>query len=145
MPLLSSILVAAAAPEARAQTLPSFQVHDTKAPEEISETSRLYVDGKLAATFRLNLAHTDETKTIPLPVGRTTMSYALCGEITIIHDGRQETHSVSSAGMLHHPEGRVLEAVGSQHFTEFFLVDYDDAMTATHTPGQAEICAIPNS
>lgn len=143
--LLSGIIIGSIVSPLHAQTAPNFQVHDTKAPEEISEVSRLYLEGKLVATFRLNLTHTDETKTITLPLGRTSMHYALCGEITIIHNGHTETHSVSSAGALHHPEGHLLEAVGTQHFTDFFLVDYDDAMTATHDRGPALVCALPNS
>jgi|GEM_PF-2801341 len=124
---------------------PSFTVTDERAPEEISEVSRLYLDGNLVATFRLGLSKAHETQTIALPVGRSDVDYALCGEITIVRNGHQETHQVSSEGQLHHPEGHSLDAVGSNNFTDFFLVDYDDAAVATHRHGRAAVCATPNT
>ncbi|EHH68517.1 hypothetical protein GMO_12870 [Gluconobacter morbifer G707] len=123
----------------------AFTVTDERAPEEISEISRLYLDGNLVATFRLGLSKSHETQTIRLPAGRLDVDYALCGEITIVHNGHQETHQVSSEGQLHNPEGHSLDAVGSNNFTDFFLVDYDDSTVATHRHGRAAVCASPSA
>nr|WP_243443841.1 hypothetical protein [Asaia prunellae] len=83
----------------------SFTVTDDRAPIEVSEISRLYVDGRLAATFRLDDKTPSLTKKIDLPLGRINHSYALCGQITILNaEGRAETHQVSSEGTLTHPE-----------------------------------------
>ncbi|GAN89130.1 hypothetical protein Gbfr_003_065 [Gluconobacter frateurii M-2] len=143
----SALLLGCALQTAQAQSeLPgTFTVTDERASEEISEVSRLYLDGNLVATFRLGLSKSRETKTIPLPAGRYDVDYALCGEITIMHNGHQETHQVSSEGQLHHPEGHTLDAVGSNNFTDFFLVDYNDPSVATHRHGRAAVCATPSS
>nr|WP_246091442.1 hypothetical protein [Swingsia samuiensis] len=130
-----------------AQSVPSstFTVIDERASEEVSEVSRLYVNGNLVATFHLDLNKSREVKEIPLPAGRSDVDYALCGEITITRNGHTETHEVSSAGQLHHPEGHVLDAVGSRNFTDFFLMDYNDSAVATHRQGRAAVCATPSS
>lgn len=87
----------------------SFTVTDDRAPIEVSEISRLYVDGRLAATFRLDDKTPSLTKKIDLPLGRINHSYALCGQITILNaEGRAETHQVSSEGTLTHPKGIIL-------------------------------------
>ena len=145
--LFSSLLFSCALQPALAQTEApgTFTVTDERAPEEISEISRLYIDGNLVATFHLGLSKSHETTTVPLPAGRFDVDYALCGEITIVHDGHQETHRVSSEGQLHHPEGHALDAVGSNNFTDFFLVDYNDETVATHRHGRAAVCAAPST
>ncbi|QDH15894.1 hypothetical protein E3E11_00525 [Oecophyllibacter saccharovorans] len=123
----------------------SFTVVDERAPDEISEVSRLYLNGRLAATFRLTLNHTLDETTLPVPVGRTEVPYALCGEITLLRNGRPVTHTVSSEGMLHHPDGQHYEAVGDNDFRDFFLVSYDDPSAADHKPGQSSLCVSPNA
>ena len=143
----SVLLLGCALHSASAQSeLPgTFTVTDERAPEEISEVSRLYLNGNLVATFRLGLSKSRETQTITLPAGRNDVDYALCGEITIMHNGHQETHQVSSDGQLHSPQDHALDAVGSNNFTDFFLVDYNDPSVATHRHGRAAVCAVPSS
>ncbi|GBR11238.1 hypothetical protein [Asaia spathodeae] len=122
----------------------SFTVTDDRAPIEVSEISRLYIDGTLAATFRLDDKTPSLTKKIEIPLGRVNHSYALCGQITVINaEGRSETHQVSSEGTLTHPEGHHLVALGDEGFTDFFLRDPSDPNVARHHPGHAEICASP--
>ncbi|NVN03051.1 MULTISPECIES: hypothetical protein [Asaia] len=124
----------------------SFTVTDDRAPIEVSEISRLYIDGTLAATFRLDDKTPSLTKKIEVPLGRVNHSYALCGQITVINaEGRSETHQVSSEGTLTHPEGHHLVALGDEGFTDFFLRDPSDPNVAKHHPGHAEICASPVS
>lgn len=123
-----------------------FTVTDDRAPSEVSETSRLYIDGNLAATFKLDQNISTLTRHIQTPVGRVNHDYALCGEITVVNaDGKQETHQVSSEGILHHPDGHALEALGAEDFTEFFLRDPDDPSIAEHRRGRAQICVAPIS
>ena len=124
----------------------SFTVTDDRAPIEVSEVSRLYIDGTLAATFRLDDKTPSLTKKIEIPLGRVKHSYALCGQITVINaEGRAETHQVSSQGTLTHPENHHLLALGDEDSTDFFLRDPNDPEVARHHPGHAEICVSPVS
>lgn len=123
-----------------------FTVTDGKASSEISEISRLYIDGTLAATIRLNDQKQEKTIRVTTPAGRLEHTYTLCGEITIrTPDGRVETHEVNSDGTLHNPDHHHFYALGSDNFTEFFLQDPDDLDAAEHHPGQSNVCATPIS
>ncbi len=118
----------------------SFTVHDGRAPDEVSESTRLYLNGHLAATFRLDLAHADDTATIPLPLGRVDIPYTLCGTVTVMHDGHAETRDVSGEGVLHNPDGHYFEAVGSENFKDFFLMDETDLSASDHRNGASSRC-----
>jgi len=134
-------ITAATWTSARAGT---FTVIDDRAADEVSEVSRLYIDGNLAATFRLGPDVATVTKRVITPDGRVNHDYALCGHITIINaHGRQETHEVSSAGTLHQPDGRVFEALGASDFTDFYLRDMTDPTAEEHHAGRAPVCAAP--
>ena len=123
-----------------------FTVTDEKADMEISEVSRIYLDGKLASVFRLDDGLRHKTVRIPTPQGRLDHTYTLCGEITIrTTDGRVETHEVSSSGILHNPDGHHFEALGSDGFTDFFLVDPEAPEAAERIPGRGEVCSAPIS
>nr|WP_243429725.1 hypothetical protein [Acetobacter sacchari] len=123
-----------------------FHVVDGRAEAEISEESRLYVDGALVATFVIDADHPNVSAKITTPAGRTEHNYALCGEITIRRpDGKTETHAVDSVGHLHNPDGRVFEALGANDFTDFYLADPNDPDAADHTRGKANACSIATS
>ena len=123
-----------------------FSVTDEKADMEISEISRIYLDGKLASVFRLDDATRYRTVRIPTPQGRLDHTYTLCGEITIrTADGRVETHEVSSSGILHNPDGHHFYALGSGGFTDFFLIDPQAPEAAERSPGRGEVCSTPIS
>lgn len=123
-----------------------FSVTDEKADTEISEVSRIYLDGQLVSTIRLNDANRAQTVRVPTPAGRKEHSYTLCGEITIrTPEGRVETHEVSSDGVLHNPDGHRFYALGSNGFTDFYLLDPDSPETAEHRPGLSDACAAPIS
>lgn len=123
----------------------SFTVHDGRAPNEVSESSRLYINGQLAATFHLDLAHADDTITIPIPLGRVDLPYTLCGTITVIKNGQAETHAVSGEGILHNPDNHYYEAVGSEEFKDFFLMDENDPAATDHHNGSSSRCLTSNS
>lgn len=124
----------------------SFTIIDERADEEISEVSHLYINGHLAKTFTLDLNHSSVQATITFPIGRENVSYSLCGTITITHNNHIETHVVSSDGILHHPDGRYYAAVGSDNFTDFFLVDQDEINSSDeHTKKHSSNCTISTS
>ncbi|MCE2574520.1 hypothetical protein [Komagataeibacter sp. FNDCR2] len=124
----------------------SFEVEDGCSPDEVSEVSRLYVDEQLVATFRLDQDHASQTTRIETAMGRTTHSYALCGEITIRRPGgKVEIHQVSGEGVLHEPDGHHLVALGARNFTQFYLADPDDPEVAERHPGPSTLCAPPTS
>ncbi|WP_374729374.1 hypothetical protein [Nguyenibacter vanlangensis] len=124
----------------------SFTVVDGRAATEISEISRFYIDDQLAATIRLDAGTPQRIVRIETPAGRLNHSYVLCGEITIrMPDGHTETHEVNGEGVLHHPDGQVLNALGTRNFTEFYLADPDDPSVVERRPGRAGLCAAPTS
>ena len=136
------LLAAAVRPAAAGE----FTVTDEKADMEISEVSRIYLDGKLASVFQLDDTTRYKTVRIPTPVGRLDHTYTLCGEITIrTADGRIETHEVSSSGILHNPDGHHFDALGSDGFKDFFLVDPQAPEAAERIPGRGEVCSAPIS
>lgn len=121
-------------------------IKDQRSPQEISETSRLYVEGKLVATFEMNLASTILTKTIPLPEGQNHFHYDLCGEITMkTPQGKIETHAINSRGILHTPQGHTLLAVVSTDFKHFFLTDPETPSINEILPGHSDICLSPSA
>ena len=122
-----------------------FVIEDGKAPQEVSETSRIYVDGKLVATFELD-DRTPEKNTIVTTSDDMTHSYALCGEIVIRNtEGKPETHQVNSEGMLRNPDKHVFQAMGANDFTDFYLIDPQNPDAATHHPARTGACALPTS
>ncbi|WP_081563212.1 MULTISPECIES: hypothetical protein [Acetobacteraceae] len=123
----------------------SFTVHDGRAPDEVSESTRLYLNGHLAAIFHLDLAHADDSAVIPLPLGRVDIPYTLCGTVTVMHDGKAETRDVSGDGVLHNPDGHYFEAVGSENFRDFFLMDENDPAATDHHNGNSSRCLSSNS
>lgn len=123
----------------------SFTVLDRRADDEISEVSRLYINGSLATTFSLSMNHDSQEVTVAVPLGRLDVPYVLCGEITISRNGHIETHSVSSDGILHNPDGHSYEAIGADNFNDFYLIDYDDPDSASHKTGRSKLCSLPTS
>ncbi|MDG6094958.1 hypothetical protein LOC54_07515 [Acetobacter sp. AN02] len=143
--LLALAGFSASAPLARAA---GFTVVDGRSAQEVSETSRLYLDGRLVATFRLGPDRDEDVQQISLPSGSgPDYHYSLCGEITIRKPGGSgtETHVVSSSGILHAPEGHVFDAYGDAGFTDFFLLDPDSPQTTEHRPGKPGMCDSPIS
>ena len=126
-----------------------FTVIDGKASQEISETSRLYIDGTLVGTFRLDDQTTQTSMPVEVPdvAGQgTAHQYVLCGEITIRnHAGAPEVHEVSGQGLLHQPEGHMFAALSAENFSLFYLADPTDPTAVEIQPGRSSFCAAPVS
>jgi hypothetical protein len=144
------LLLTALVLPARAADAATFTVLDQKAPEEYSETTRLYIDGTLVATVRLDDATTQAS--IPVSVPDTAgphgreHEYALCGEITFRNDaGAREIHEVSGQGLLPDPDGRAFDALGARDFTLFYLADPGDPQAVRIHPGHSAFCQAPVS
>nr|WP_246375535.1 hypothetical protein [Gluconacetobacter takamatsuzukensis] len=124
----------------------TFTVVDGRADNEISEISRLYIDDQLAATIKLDATVPQRAIRVETAAGGVNHTYALCGEITIrTPEGRTEMHEVNGGGVLHHPEGRTLNALGTRNFTEFYLADPDDPSVVERQPGRSSVCSVPTS
>ena len=127
-----------------------FVVLDQKASEELDETTRLYVDGALIATVRLNQTTTEARIPVSVPDGskpaNQSHDYALCGEIAFRNrDGNREVHQVSGQGMLVDPAGRTFLALGARDFTQFYLADPTDLGAVQTRYGRSPFCQTPVS
>jgi len=146
LPLLPAALTSLMLLQACAAHAGEFHISDSKASDELSEVTRIYIDGTLAATIRLDDKTQEKTVKVMTPAGRVEHTYTLCGQITIRNpEGMVETHEVSSDGILHHPDGRLLYALGSNNFTEFYLLDPDDPDTSEHHTSHSRVCSTPVS
>jgi hypothetical protein len=101
----------------------TFRVHDHLDPNEIEETTSLYIDRTLVRTIHLDGAHRDETVVVTVPEAANP-AYALCGTVTIRRPGGDaETHEVDGSGSLAEVAERDFEAVAAEDFSVFYLVD----------------------
>ncbi len=128
----------------------SFTVVDDKAVEEVSEVTRLYIDGKLVADVHLDAttSHARIPVTVPDRSGQDGRAhdYALCGEIVFrAFDGSRQVHRVSGQGSLPDPDGHVFLALGARDFTLFYLADPSDRMAVQAQPGPSPFCQAPIS
>ena len=117
------ITLAAAVTAASAEQV-TFRVHDRLDPNEIEETTSLYINPQLVRTIHLDAGHPYEVVSVAAPAG-SAPSYALCGTVTIHarETGSPETHEVDGSGTLTDVAGRDFDAVTAQDFTLFFLTD----------------------
>ena len=139
--------LAGAAPGARAAR---FTVLDQKAPEELAEVTRLYIDGSLVATVHLDATTTEVRIPVSVPDvggrGGQAHDYALCGQITFRNQaGGREIHEVSGQGQLPDPDGRAFVALGARDFTLFYLADPTDRGAVQIEPGHSPFCQAPVS
>ena len=146
MRCFAGLLIVLAATAARADQV-TFRVHDRLDPNEIEETTSLYIDRQLVRTIHLDADHPYDVVSVTSSPG-STPSYALCGTVTIRsrETGRPETHEVDGSGTLTDVAGRDFDAVTAQDFTLFFLTD----ITEGRPPAQIRInhtrsCAKPVS
>ena len=139
-------LLAAASPASAAR----FVVLDQKAPEELAEVTRLYIDGTLVATVTLDATTTEARIPVSVPDnaghGGHAHDYALCGQITFRNGiGGREIHEVSGQGELPDPDGRNFDALGARDFTLFYLADPTDRDAVRIQPGHSPFCQAPVS
>ena len=142
---LTAFLVCGLLVPASAGRAADFVVLDQKASEELSETTRLYVDGALVATVHLDQAVTEARIPVSVPdgsrPGNQAHDYALCGEIAFRNrDGNREVHQVSGQGVLTDPAGRTFLALGARDFTQFYLADPTDPAAVQTRYGRSPFC-----
>ena len=130
---------------ARTASAASFNVRDTRSEREISERTDLFVDGRLAATFRLDDARREMVARLHVPDRATRRyRYDLCGTITIRSaQGTPEIHEVNSTGFLNDPDHRDYDALGTDDFTLFYLADPGDPQAAESTGQRSALCRSP--
>lgn len=144
--LLLSLLVVmpmAAPASSRAAT---FSLRDDRAAREISESTQLYIDGRLEASFHLDEASPRISLSVSIDGhkdqgGHEEHDYVLCGTITVRNaQGAAEIHEVNSTGRLHDPDGHAFEALGANDFTLFYLTDPVDPAAADSLPQHSGLC-----
>lgn len=146
--VLAALLLTASPTVLHAAT---FRLHDDRAAREIGESTELYIDGRLVASFRLD----DKQPQVDLSVtvddrrdrhGHQEHSYVLCGTITVRNaQGGTEIHEVNASGALHDPDGHRFEALGTEDFTLFYLADPADPSAAESLPSRSGLCHAPIS
>ena len=102
-----------------------FTIVDEVAPVELAETTQIYVDDRLVASFRLGV-HGRKRVVVADAVADPNAAhrYAICGTITVASPGGPpETHQVDSSGVISDVEGRQYQALGAADFTFFYLAD----------------------
>ncbi len=100
------------------------------APQEVSENTEIYLDGKLIDQLHLDGKTKLRVVEASVPDPDDRHQYALCGEITVRRtDGRTEIHEVNGTGYISDLAGRDFQALGADDFTFFYLGDA--------TPGRA--------
>ena len=107
-----------------------FSITDDLAPQEVSENTEIYLDGKLVDQLHLDEKTRSRVVDASVADPDDRHQYALCGEITVRRpDGRTETHEVNGTGYVSDVAGRNFQALGAADFTFFYLMDT--------TPGRA--------
>jgi hypothetical protein len=101
----------------------TFRIVDRVAPDEIEEVTTVIVDGRTVRSFRLD----EDTPAISIPVSVTpaeTHEFGLCGHILVrAPDGTTVQRSFDIMELLHDVVDREFEAVASDGYTHFYLVD----------------------
>jgi hypothetical protein len=100
-----------------------FRVHDRVASDEIEEVTTLIVDGRTIRSFHLDAE--DKDIAIAVTVGSApSHEVGLCGHI-LVHtsDGGTMRHAFDISALLSDADGRDYEAVASDSYTHFYLVD----------------------
>jgi hypothetical protein len=147
VPLLALMLTGSLAPLGTLHAA-TFAVHDDRAAREIGESTQLYIDDRLVASFRLDDATRQISLTLTVPGhkdpdGHERHSYVLCGSITIRNaENGTEIHEVNATGTLQDPDGHRFEALGAADFTRFYLADPADPAAAESLPRHSGLCHV---
>jgi len=120
----------------------TFHVRDRVATDEVAELTTLYIDGQMIRSFSLDEHDRDTTITVTVPADGAH-EYGLCGHIVIREpDGTTRTQAIDVTGTLGEVADRDFEAVASDDFTRFYLVDTTpDRPPVQITPRHAHACA----
>ncbi len=101
----------------------TFQVLDETAPQEISEDTVIFIDGRQVAHFVLDRTRTSAIADVTIPAA-AQYDYALCGRITIARpDGQQEQRVVDGGATLKNVNNRLFLALEAGDFTIYYLAD----------------------
>ncbi len=107
-----------------------FSVRDRLATVEVGEVTTLYVDGQLVRSFRLDAEQRDIEVPVRVP-DNGKHSFGLCGHILVrAPDGLIRKQTIKVTGTIEDVEGRRFEAVASNDFTRFYLVDTTEGRPA---------------
>jgi len=124
----------------------SFQVVDETDPQEVSEDTVLFIDGKQVAHFKLDHNHDKSMVSVNLPAA-DHYDYALCGRITVLlPDGRPEQRIIDGGATLKHPDGILYRALAAEDFTIFYLADARaDPPNPPYDAHHTDACSLPVS
>jgi hypothetical protein len=119
--LVSLALSPLAARGAAAQEM--FRVHDRVASDEVEEVTTLIVDGKTIRSFHLDADDQEIAIDVTVPTAESH-EFGLCGHILVrTTDGGTVRHAFDISGLLYDADGHDFEAVASDAYTHFYLVD----------------------
>lgn len=123
-----------------------FSIVDQRGEGEISERTRFYIDGVLVAQAQLGDRQNETVMQVTVP-DREHYEYSLCGSVTIQNPGGTETHEVNASGILRHPDGHRFEAMGTENYNGFYLVDRTDPTSGSveNRAIRSLACASPSS
>lgn len=122
--ILLALAALRAAPPAHAVEEGHFTVTDELAPDEVSENTDIYLDGRLLAHIHLDARTPSGAVAGQAPDPAGAHDYALCGDITVRNAaGHAETHEVNASGRLSDIDDRHFQALGAADFTFFYLAD----------------------
>jgi len=124
----------------------NFRVVDETDPQEISEDTVLFIDGKQVAHYQLDRTHLTSVAQITLPKA-DHYDYALCGRITVLlPDGSTQQKIIDGGATLHHPEGILYRALAADDFTIFYLADSRaDPPNPPYDAHHTDACSLPVS
>lgn len=123
-----------------------FSIVDQRGSGEISEQTRFYIDGALVAHAELGERQNQTVMQVTVP-DRAQYEYSLCGTVTIRGPAGAETHEVNASGVLRHPDGHRFEAMGTENYTGFYLIDRTDPLSGSveNRAIRSTACATPSS
>ncbi len=102
-----------------------FVVEDGLAPDQVAETTELFIDGSSVGRFSLTASAPTGRIVVDLPdsAARGWVDYVLCGHTTVrLPDGTVAERVVDDSGAIENPDGREFFAY-TNHYMAFFLLE----------------------
>ena len=121
--LATLVLAAPALSISPAAAQEMFRIHDRVATDEVEEVTTLLVDGKTIRSFHLDADQPEIAITVTV-ASSDSHEFGLCGHILVrASDGATVRHAFDISGLLYDVDGRDFEAVASDGYTHFYMVD----------------------
>jgi hypothetical protein len=121
--LMLTLMGPPCARQAAASDEQTFRIHDRVASNEIEEVTTLIVDGKTIRSFHLDADDHEIAIDVTVPAAESH-EFGLCGHILVrTREGATLRRAFDISGLLHDVSGRDFEAVASDAYTHFYLVD----------------------